>query len=357
MNEQGNLNLDRRGFVSLVGSLGVGAFAASALSACGSDSTATGGAKTRKYTTVLDVAPYGKHAPWYVALEKGYWKKRGLNIQIQSAQGSGDAVTKLAAGAGEFVFADTSALILAVGNKNLKAKLVSMYHYKNLMSAEYLESSGIKEPKDLMGTTQYVIPGEGSFLLLPALAQKNGFDASKVKTVTGTFPGTVPAVAGGKADGTLTYATVFPALEAAAKKSGDKSGMFLYADYGIDVYNNGIMVTDKFLADHPEDVKAYCDGFAEAVVYSVKNPEKAAEIFVKHVPGLDAGLAQAQLEVAIDHLMVPEVEEHGFGPMDPDKMTITLDLVNQYFDLKTPVTDINSIFSNAYVTKGQVPKR
>ena len=292
-----------------------------------------------------------------MALEKGYWKKRGLNIAIQSAQGSADAVTKLAAGAGDFGFADTSALILATGNKNMKAKVVCMYHYKNLMSVESLVKTDIKGPADLPGTTQYVIPGEGSFLLLPALGKKNNFDASKVKTVTGTFPGTVPAVAGGKADGVLTYATVFPALEAAAKKNGEEAQMFLYADYGIDVYNNGIIVMDKFIAEHPDDVKAYCDGFAEAVLFCVKNPAEASKIFVSKVPGLDVGIAQAQLQVAIDHLMVPEVEQHGFGPMDDAKMGTTLNLVNEYFDLKTPVTQTSDIYSNQYVTKGQVPQK
>jgi ABC-type nitrate/sulfonate/bicarbonate transport system substrate-binding protein len=40
----------------------------------------------------------GKHAPWYVALEKGFYAKRGLAPSIQASTGSADTVRTVASG-------------------------------------------------------------------------------------------------------------------------------------------------------------------------------------------------------------------------------------------------------------------
>lgn len=356
MTSDDSTHLSRRRFVTLAGAAGLGTVATS-LAGCGSDSGATAsGKKTRKFTFISDVTPYGKHAPFFVALEKGYWSKRGLDIDIQAAKGSVDAVTKLAAGAGQFGFADTSAVILATGNQSVHAKVICMYHYKNLMSEQTLEGRGIKKPKDLVGSTQHVIPGEGTYAMLPALAKANGFDATKVKTVTGEITNLVPSVVSGRADGALTYFTIYPALKAAAEEAGKTPTYFLYADNGVDIYNNGIVVTDSFLEKEPDAVKAFCAGFVDGVVYSAAHPDEATDIFVEKVPGIDKKIAREQLQVALDHLNVDEVHEHGFGPMDPAKMQKTLDLVNKYFTLKQPVTKTDAIYTNDYVPRGKVPQ-
>ena len=44
----------------------------------------------------LDFIIGGKHAPWYVALEKGFYAKRGLSATIQASTGSADTVRTVA---------------------------------------------------------------------------------------------------------------------------------------------------------------------------------------------------------------------------------------------------------------------
>ena len=45
----------------------------------------------------MDFIIGGKHAPWYVALEKGFYAKRGLAATIQASTGSADTVRTIAA--------------------------------------------------------------------------------------------------------------------------------------------------------------------------------------------------------------------------------------------------------------------
>ena len=45
-------------------------------------------AKETPITVRLDFLVGGNHAPWYVASEKGFYAKRGLNVTIQPGTGS-----------------------------------------------------------------------------------------------------------------------------------------------------------------------------------------------------------------------------------------------------------------------------
>jgi NitT/TauT family transport system substrate-binding protein len=46
------------------------------------------GAEDRDVKFVLDFISLGRHAPWYVALGKGYFKDEGLNVSIMPSKGT-----------------------------------------------------------------------------------------------------------------------------------------------------------------------------------------------------------------------------------------------------------------------------
>jgi NitT/TauT family transport system substrate-binding protein len=290
-----------------------------------------------------------------VAQRRG-WRERGLDVTIQFANGSTDAIAKVAAGAGHFALADTSAVIVARGNRGAPVRLVSMYHYKNLMAELTLTKSGISRPVDLEHTVQQSTAGDATLVLLPALAKLNGFDATKVRVQPGLFPTTVPNILAGHVDGALTYYTLFPALKRAAERAGKVASYFLYADYGLDVYNNGIVTTEHFIDSDPNLIRDFNTGLVEAVEFSVQDPHESVRMLMEQVPGLDADIALAQLEIALDHLNVAEVRDHGFGPIHDAKMTKTLDVVNSYFDLTTPVLRTSDVYTNAMVPFGRIPR-
>ena len=51
-----------------------------------------GEAQDRDVKFVLDFISLGRHAPWYVALGKGYFKEEGLNVTILPSKGTADAI-------------------------------------------------------------------------------------------------------------------------------------------------------------------------------------------------------------------------------------------------------------------------
>jgi NitT/TauT family transport system substrate-binding protein len=55
-------------------------------------------AKETPVTIRLDFIVGGNHAPWFVASEKGFYSKRGLNVTIQPGTGSADTIRTIASG-------------------------------------------------------------------------------------------------------------------------------------------------------------------------------------------------------------------------------------------------------------------
>ena len=61
----------------------------------------------------MDFIIGGKHAPWFVALEKGFYAKRGLAATIQASTGSADTLRTIGSGGADFGFADMATMIVA----------------------------------------------------------------------------------------------------------------------------------------------------------------------------------------------------------------------------------------------------
>src|ERR1700758_1766770 len=79
---------------------------------------------------ITDFGFNGRHAYFYVAREKGYYKAEGFNVNFVRGQGSADAIKKVAAGIATFGFADAGSLVLARGNDGVPVKLVSIVYAK-----------------------------------------------------------------------------------------------------------------------------------------------------------------------------------------------------------------------------------
>src|SRR5262249_34850534 len=62
---------------------------------------------------ILDWIPTGEHAAYYAGKARGLFEKEGINVRISRGYGSGDTVTKIAGGAGDFGIADISAVMTA----------------------------------------------------------------------------------------------------------------------------------------------------------------------------------------------------------------------------------------------------
>src|SRR4051794_7011902 len=79
-------------------------------------------------TLVTDFGFNGRHAYFFVAIEKGYYKAADLEVKVVRGQGSVDAIRQVGANNAIVGFADAGSLVLARGNDRIPVKLVSIVY-------------------------------------------------------------------------------------------------------------------------------------------------------------------------------------------------------------------------------------
>src|ERR1041385_2876431 len=60
--------------------------------------TAAAAQTPEKFTFALNWFAVGDHAAYWVALEKGYYKTKGLDVTLENSKGSGDSIAKVDTG-------------------------------------------------------------------------------------------------------------------------------------------------------------------------------------------------------------------------------------------------------------------
>ena len=63
---------------------------------------------SQKVTFALNWFAVGDHAAYWVALDRGYYKTKGLDVEMQSSKGSGDSIAKVDTGRADIGLADSA---------------------------------------------------------------------------------------------------------------------------------------------------------------------------------------------------------------------------------------------------------
>lgn len=295
----------------------------------------------------LSWVPTGRDAGFYAALDRGDYREEGLDVAILRGNGSGDTAKRVAVGTEEFGFADATAVIVGRA-QGLKVRLVGMIHDRSLFGVYSLKATGIRQPKDLAGKRIGSPPKSATRTIFPAFAGVNGLDLGKIEWVDMTNAAMVPSLLAGRVDAILIFANEFPTLRQAAQKQGKEAAGLLFSDYGVDVYSNGLIASDKTIQERPELVRRFVRATMKGVAWAADHPEEAAKIFVKHNPASDESLALEYWKIAVEHLVTPDTRKSGLGVMSQAKMEATRDLITKYEKLPVRVAT-EDLFTNAFL--------
>src|SRR5262245_3043644 len=131
-----------------------------------------------KITFTTDFGLYGRHAYYFVALEKGYYERENLDVTIVRSPGSTASVKQVANNTAQLGFADAFAVVLGRGNDNVPVKLVAMIYRSPPHAIYVLKGEKISEPKDLEGKTLADTAFSQIPKIFPIYAKAVGIDAS-----------------------------------------------------------------------------------------------------------------------------------------------------------------------------------
>ena len=281
---------------------------------------------------ITDFGFNGRHAYYYVALDKGYYKAEGLDVKILRGQGSIDAVKKVASGAAMIGFADAGALALARGNDNIPVKMLAIVYATPPHAIFAVADGGIKGPKDLEGKTVADSAFSAIPLIFKAYAQATGVDAQKVKWISAESAALPALLATGKVDAIGQFTVGQPLLEAAVKPKA--LVRLAYKDAGLDYYANGIIATEATIKDQPDVLKAFIRATLKGMRDAFANPTEAGQILNKYHKEISPEVAKGETELVKELAVIPG---HKMGVIDEGRIKRTIDIMAKSYTMKQPV--------------------
>ncbi len=298
----------------------------------------------------LDFIIGGNHAPWFVAWEKGFYAKRGLNVTIQPGTGSADTIRAIAAGAADVGFANVSTAIVG---RSRGAPTVSVAQLGFIaVTVLWREEADIKGLKDLEGKSWAISSGQAQWFLMPVFARINNLDFATIKIQETAPPLQPAALLAKKAD----FITMFRAsndevAEMAATKQGIRLKRIHMREAGLDIYGSALIVKEEDIKRRPEMIRAYVEGTMEGLRYTRDHQEEALGILLKHKPELDKELTRIQIKNGVEEVFIPpESLASGYGYMKPDVMEKTVKITNEFFDVAGKVAAVG-VYTNQFIRK------
>jgi NitT/TauT family transport system substrate-binding protein len=298
----------------------------------------------------LDFIIGGNHAPWFVAWEKGFYSKRGLNVTIQPGAGSADTIRAIASGGADVGFANVSTAIVA---RSRGAPIVSVAQLGYIaVTILWREETEIKGLKDLERKSWAISPGQAQWFLLPALARINNLDFASIKIQETAPPLQPAALVARKAD----FITMFRAsndevAEMTAAKQGVRLRRMHMRDVGLDIYGSALVVKEEDIKRRPDMIRAYVEGTMEGLRYARDHQDEALRILLKLKPELDRELTRIQIKNGVEEVFIPpESTTSGYGYMRPDVMEKTVKITNEFFDVGGKVAAAG-VYTNQFIRK------
>jgi len=137
----------------------------------------------------LDWRFEGPATPYFVAIDKGYYKAEGLDVTIDPGASSVEPINRVASGVYQMGFADINSLIKFRDNpQNSPVRAVMMAYDTPAFSIVTLKGKGISKPKDLEGKILGAPAPDGAYAQWPIFVDANKIDASKVRIENVGFP-------------------------------------------------------------------------------------------------------------------------------------------------------------------------
>jgi NitT/TauT family transport system substrate-binding protein len=292
---------------------------------------------------ITDFGYNGRHSYFYVALDKGYYKAEGLEVNILRGQGSADAIKKVASGAAVVGFADAGALVLARSNDAIPVKLLSIVYATPPHAIFALADSGIKTGKDLEGRTVADSAFSAIPLIFNAYAQAAGIDRSKVKWVSAESSALPSLLATGRVDAVGQFTVGEPLL--AATVAPKTLTRIAYKDAGLDYYANGLIATEKTISDNPAMLKAFVRATQKGMQAAFANPKEAGEILNKYHKQISPAVAEGETKLVRELAVVPGQK---LGMIDAGRIQKTIEIMGRAYPMKTPI-QVNDMFVAGFV--------
>ena len=275
-----------------------------------------------KDTSSTEIVAYGVIDPQIsaqqiIADKKGYFKEEGLNISNKFIQSGGDMSSLISGGSAQVSF-ESPYTDIALAANGVGIKIVApMANIGNTQAVVAGKNANIVNGKDLEGKKVGIPAGAGVMIAIRNMCNELNVDINKIQFVTLSPSDAIAALEKGDIDAMACWE---PWISNAQNNGGKLlfSGLKSYlGDKQGDVnwmnFYTTMQVSDTFLKEHPEEVKAMLRALKKATDFINENPDEAAEFIAKEI-NLDATqvkkiMSQNQYQMLYDDKFVNSCDE------------------------------------------------
>ncbi|HUE98659.1 MAG TPA: ABC transporter substrate-binding protein [Anaerolineales bacterium] len=311
-----------------------------ALSACSSSRSANDADGLTRVNLPMGYIPNIQFAPMYVAIQKGYFREAGIEVELDyKFETDGVALV----GAGDLPFAVVSGeQVLLARAQGLPVVYVAAWYQQYPVSVVAKSELGILIPQDLKGR-KIGLPGlfGANYVGLRALLFEAEMSENDVSLDSIGF-NQVELLAAGRQDVVVGYAANEPIQ---LRAQGIPVTEIRVADY-VQLASNGILASEKVIAENPELVRAFVGAFLKGLADAIADPAEAFELSESYIPNfadLDADVQKQVLETSIEQW---KAERLGYS--DPQAWE-NMQEVLLGMGLITENMDLDKAFTNEFI--------
>ena len=237
---------------------------------------------SEKITVVLDWFVNPNHGPLYVALQKGFFSERGLDVEFHVPSNPNDPPKFAAAKKAEIAVSYQPQHHLHF-DQGLPLVRIATLVATPLNTLVVLADSDIKSPMDLKGkTVGYSISGFET-VLLKVMLERQGLSLNDIKLVNVNFS-LSPSLLAGATDAVIGAYRNFELNQMAIE--GRPGRAFYVEEHGIPFYDELVLVAHRDYVQDPK-LRKFVDALEEGVQFLVNHPEEGWKLFIRGRKDLD----------------------------------------------------------------------
>lgn len=246
-------------------------------------------------------------AGYYAALEQGYYRDAGLDVQILEATADVEPAEAVLQGQADFGVA-TSDLVLLRYRGHPVVALAAIYQHSPLVLLAPREA-GIDSVHDLVGK-RVMIEAHSAELL--AYLEYEGISSKDLILHPHTFDPS--ALIEGRVDAMSAYATDEPFL---LQAQGKDYRLFTPRAAGIDFYGDTLFTTETQIRKDPDKVRAFVEASLRGWKYALEQPEEMITLILTEYSQRHSREHLAFEARMTERLILPDIVEIGY--MNPGR--------------------------------------
>jgi NitT/TauT family transport system substrate-binding protein len=259
-------------------------------------------------TLPVGYIPNVQFAPIYVAMENGYFKEQGINLELDYSTET-DAVALV--GANELQFSIASGEQVLLGRQqDLPVVEISTWYDQYPVGVVSLDERSITSIKDLQGKI-IGIPGlyGASYIGFLAMIREAGFEEKNVTLISNGY-NQIESLLAREVDASVIY---LPNEPVQLEGMGYQINTIAVSDF-ISLVSNGLITNETTLAENPDLVKRMVTAFNKGIQETIRNPSAAYDICKLYVENLTEENESIQREVLNVSLQYYAKQPVGYAP-------------------------------------------